>query len=137
MCGALDDSRLTDLTRFRPTPVPTLERLALRVVAQHIEDYEDIVLPCGVTGAALTDLAKAGRLREDTIGPLLRSWSSADELEDELGPRLAAAAGQSRGLAALAAQRLAFSRRAEAQKQAVLPAGTRTATASMAADAAR
>eukprot|EP00966_Prymnesium_polylepis_P077634 1798798-Prymnesium_polylepis.2 len=52
-------------------------------------------------------------------------------MAEELGERLAAAAGQSRGLAALAAQRLAYSRGAQQRAAAVaassnlLPAGTR------------
>ena len=75
-------------------------------------------------------------MRDDTL--LVTGRATADEMADELGPRLAGAAQQSRGLAALAAQRLAFSRTRSGPPTRTLPPGTRTAGASsMASDEAR
>ena len=60
------------------TVVPTLESLARDVVAQHIEVYNaaelSYYLPFGGTRAVLARLASSGRLREETIKPLLCGW---------------------------------------------------------------
>ena len=87
--------------------LPSLQQLALVVVSRHIEEYgEDgcLTLPFGCDQAVLTQLARSNRLRVDTLAPLLRSWSTAESIHDELGGTLAHGAMGSRGLGALAAQ---------------------------------
>ena len=121
--------------------VPSLESLALRVVARHLERYQHLSLPYGGTDQLLKVLGSQKRLRTDVVAPLLSAWCTQDDLSDELGASLAVGARGSRGLAALAAQRLAFKHQPGSRRaaSAALPAGTRAPELSMsvAADAAR
>mmetsp|Transcript_46139 Transcript_46139/g.107525 ORF Transcript_46139/g.107525 Transcript_46139/m.107525 type:complete len:120 (-) Transcript_46139:197-556(-) len=84
--------------------VPSLERLALKVVSDHVEWYADITLPYGGTAKVLLQLAESGRLHADTLAPLLQGWSTAGDVHDALGTPLSAAALGCRGAQALAAQ---------------------------------
>ena len=84
--------------------VPSLERLALKVVSDNVERYADITLPYGGTTEVLLQLAKSGRLHADTLAPLLRKWSTVSDVSDELGTPLTTAAIGCRGAQALAAQ---------------------------------
>ena len=105
----------------RPREVPTLESLALRALAQlvHAHEPEALTLPYGGGSVLMKHLARQGRLRPETLRPLLADWSSTAELETNLGSTLAASASGCRGLSALAAQRLNFqhSQRRAAQQQ--------------------
>lgn len=86
--------------------VPSLQSLALSVVAAHVE-YEsslDYCLPIGGSLELLDTMRRQGRLRGDTLRPLLHA--SPDELAPVLGSRLALAAAGCPALRAVAAQRM-------------------------------
>ena len=130
--------------------LPSLQQLALVVVSRHIEEYgEDgcLTLPFGCDQAVLTQLARSNRLRVDTLAPLLRSWSTAESIHDELGGTLAHGAMGSRGLGALAAQVLSHrahardgvssARQDAVQREGSLPAGSWVGTPTALATAAR
>ena len=108
--------------------VPTLQSLALNAVADAINHYEPeclLSLPLGGAKEIVTQLAKSGRLRPETLRPLLLSdWSSAEELATKLGGALVSAAPVCRGLGALAAQRLRFEERQRAAAAAREKAAT-------------
>ena len=94
--------------------VPTLESLALAAVAENVHQLEPEtlkMLPFGGGERVIRLLVKSGRLRPETLRPLLSDWSSCDALSEQLGEPLVAAAPGCRGLAALAAQRLSFQSR--------------------------
>jgi hypothetical protein len=86
--------------------VPSLQSLALSVVAAHVE-YEsslDYCLPIGGSLELLDTMHRQGRLRGDTLRPLLHA--SPDELAPVLGSRLALAAAGCPALRDVAVQRL-------------------------------
>lgn len=85
-------------------PPPTLQILAASVVAGRIESYECPALPYGCGPDMIRRLAATGRLRAETLAPLLRSFSVADDLEAELGQSLTHLALGCHGGRALAAQ---------------------------------
>jgi hypothetical protein len=78
--------------------------LAASVVASCIENYDCPALPYGCGPDMICRLATTGRLRAETLAPLLRSFSVADDLEVELGQSLAHLALACHGGRALAAQ---------------------------------
>ena len=136
----LDD----DLDSAPASEVSRLEDLCLDVVAANVHLYEpaSLTLPLGGGVHIVDRLLRSGpcRLRSETLGPLLNSdWSSSSEFHESLGSSLANAAPGCRGLAALAAQRLAFSRVSRPSAQghgsgtSGLPDGTRGSTCSSAA----
>ena len=121
-------------------PVPTLESLCLDAVAANLQRYEPsaLYLPCGGGLCVIDRLARNGRLRPETLGPLLTSdWASVAELEDTLGTSLVAAAPGCRGLSQLAAQRLHFRSRQPAvgsrERKQSMPDGTLGGSASTSA----
>ena len=123
-----------------PMALESLESLCLDAVADNLHLYESYALhlPCGGGLHIIDRLGQRGRLRPETLAPLLASdWTSADELQERLGSALVTgAASGSRGLSMLAAQRLRFQLSAEKRKAAAqlsMPAGTREATCSSAA----
>jgi hypothetical protein len=122
---------------FTYMPLESLESLCLDAVADNLHLYEPYALhlPCGGGLHIIDRLGQRGRLRPETLAPLLASdWTSADELQERLGSALATgAASGSRGLSMLATQRLRFRLSAEKRKAAALPAGTREVTSSSAA----
>ena len=139
-----------------PAEVPSLQVLALHAVAGSVHAYEPEyigALPYGGALDLVTELAKAGRLRPETLRPLLLFDSaSVSPLASTLGDALVTAAPGCRGLGALAAQRIHFEARrrqqAAARREAnkadevdecALPSGTRRSDAarSSAAVAAR
>ncbi len=71
-------------------------------------------------GDLLTSLQQQGRLRGDTLSPLLRA--SPDEVEAVLGSRLTAAAANCPALREVAAARLRAEPKSDVQR---LPDGTR------------
>ena len=94
--------------------VPSLESLALKALADALHTHEPDELHClpfGGGAELMRHLVEAGRLRPETLRPLLADWSSQDKLKDALGSRLGGAAGACRGLGALAVQRLNFQHR--------------------------
>ena len=124
--------------------VPTLQSLALQAVANAVNTYEPEAihaLPYGGAMQLISSLAKDGRLRPETLRPLLLSdWSSAAALSSQLGESLAVSAPGCRGLSALAAQRLHFQARRRqqddaAKREELLPFGTRKGDAANAAAA--
>ena len=135
--------------------VPSLQVLALHAVAGSVHAYEPEfigALPYGGALDVVTELAKAGRLRPETLRPLLlHDSASVSPLSSTLGDALVTAAPGCRGLGALAAQRFHFEARrqqAAARREAdetdevdecALPSGTRRSDAarSSAAVAAR
>jgi hypothetical protein len=122
--------------------IPSLQALALRAVASAVHASEPSclgMLPFGGAAEIVEHLAKQGRLRPETLRPLLLSdWSSAEALSSKIGNTLVSAAPGCRGLGALAAQRLQFEqqrRRERAEEPCIsreisLPAGTRRSDAS-------
>lgn len=84
--------------------IPSLQELAACVVAARIEEYECPTLPFGCGWEMVRRLAVSGRLRAETLSPLLRSFSVVDDLETELGQPLTHLALNCRGGSALAAQ---------------------------------
>lgn len=91
---------------LRASSVPSLQSLALSVVAAHVE-YEsslDYCLPIGGSLELLETMHRQGRLRGDTLRPLLHA--SPDELAPVLGSRLALAAAGCPALRDVAVQRL-------------------------------
>ena len=108
--------------------VPTLESLALDVVAANVTDYDAIaLLPYGGCAGIVERLARSGRLSAQTLGPLLCSWSFVEEHEESLGAPLAYAAATCPAIASVAAGFLVHQR--SQQKIAPLPDGTRKAIA--------
>ena len=108
--------------------VPTLESLALDVVAANVLDYDAIaLLPYGGCAGIVERLARSGRLSAQTLGPLLRSWSFVEEHEESLGAPLAYAAATCPAIASVAAGFLVH--QSVEQKIAALPDGTRKAIA--------
>ena len=111
--------------------VPTLESLAVAAVARSIHADEPLLLsglPYNGGAAVIQQLVQQGRLRPETLGPVLLSdWSSIDALAPSLGESLVVLAPGSRGLAALAAQRLRFQASASCRERGgeMLPSGTR------------
>ena len=104
-----------------PREVPTLESICLKAIAQmvHAHEPEALTLPYGGGSVLMKHLARQGRLRPETLRPLLADWSSTAEIESNIGSTLAASASGCRGLSALAAQRLNFqhSQQKAAQQQ--------------------
>ena len=102
--------------------VPTLQTLALRVVAAHVESESclEYSLPYGGSVELLESMKTQGRLRGDTLGPLLRA--SPDELSPVLGSRLTLAAAGCPALRDVCAQRL---RCQPEQDRGQMPQGTR------------
>ena len=118
--GAIDEELMIaepDVPTHRA--VPTLEQLALNAlaVAVHQEEPLAVELPFGGGAAIIQRLAASGRLRPETLQPLLTDWSSSETLGRERGDRLVGAAGNCRGLSALAAQRLSFQHRQQQQRE--------------------
>ena len=108
--------------------VPTLESLALDVVAANVTDYDAIaLLPYGGCTGIVERLARSGRLSAQTLGPLLRSWSFVEEHENLLGAPLAYAAATCPAIASVAAGFLVH--QSVEQKIVALPDGTRKAIA--------
>ena len=108
--------------------VPTLESLALDVVAANVTDYDAIsLLPYGGCAGIVERLARSGRLSAQTLGPLLRSWSFVEEHEELLGAPLAYAAATCPAIASVAAGFLVH--QSSKQKIVALPDGTRKAIA--------
>ena len=104
--------------------VPSLESLALDVVAAHVTEYDELsLLPYGGCAGIVARLARSGRLSARTLGPLLRSWSFFEEHEETLGAPLAYAAATCPALASVAARFLAH--QSTSQKTHALPDGTR------------
>ena len=102
--------------------VPSLQSLAIGVVAAHV-DHEsalEFCLPVGGSVDLLQNLQQQGRLRGDTLSPLLRA--SPDELAPILGSRLAMAASGCPALRDVAVQRLRHQPSAKTER---LPDGTR------------
>ena len=129
-----DESRRQNTSRR--VLVPTLEALATRALAENIHRMEPLALqqlPYGGGTKIIRQLLRSGHLRPETLQPLLADWSSAPDLEDEIGGHLlAGAASGCRGLSALAVQRLRFQqqqqqqrRRQTHQPERALPNGTR------------
>ena len=104
--------------------VPTLQTLALRVVAAHVESESclEYSLPYGGSVDLLESMKSQGRLRGDTLGPLLRA--SPDELSPVLGSRLTLAAAGCPALRDVCAQRLRCRAQSE-QDRGQMPQGTR------------
>ena len=104
-----------------PRDVPSLQALALQAVATAVHDYEPdsiYALPYGGGLAIIKNLIETGRLRPETLRPLLLSdWSSSAQLSETLGNSLVSAAPGCRGLEALAAQRLAFNSESARQRR--------------------
>ncbi len=91
---------------LQASSVPSLQSLALSVVAAHVE-YEsslDYCLPIGGSVELLQTMHRQGRLRGDTLRPLLHA--SPEELAPVLGSRLALAAAGCPALRDVAVQRL-------------------------------
>lgn len=91
---------------LQASSVPSLQSLALSVVAAHVE-YEsslDYCLPIGGSVELLQTMHRQGRLRGDTLRPLLHA--SPEELAPVLGSRLALAATGCPALRDVAVQRL-------------------------------
>ena len=118
-----------------PQEIPTLQTLALQAVASAVHSYEPeehLPLPYGGAVEIIKTLVRTGRLRPETLRPLLLSdGSSAEALSNTLGSELASSAPHCRGLGALAAQRLQFAERRRLQQAAdrlnegcALPFGT-------------
>jgi len=115
--------------------VPTLQSLCLQAVAGAVHTHEPreaFALPFGGSEEIVKALVRAGRLRPETLRPLLLSDSNEEALSGVLGSELASAAPHCRGLGALAAQRLQFEERRRQQQAAdrlnegcALPFGTR------------
>lgn len=105
------------------TVVPSLQTLALRVVAAHVESESclEYSLPFGGSVALLESMRSQGRLRGDTLGPLLRA--SPDELSPVLGSRLTHAAAGCPALRDVCAQRLRY--RQSEDPACGMPQGTR------------
>lgn len=119
--------RIGSADRFEPTPraiVPSLQTLALRVVAAHVdaESSLEFSLPYGGSVELLESMKSQGRLRGDTLGPLLRA--SPDELSPVLGSRLTLAAAGCPALRDVCAQRLRCQHQSE-QGRDQMPQGTR------------
>ena len=106
-------------------PPPSLESLCYDVVAANVSIYEPntLTLPFGGGISLLDRLRRSGRLRPETLTPILNDWSSAEALESTLGAQLTAAATGCRGLSALAVQRLRFAAMPRSS-HTLLPAGT-------------
>ena len=120
-----DDSRQT-------SSVPSLQSLALSVVAAHVE-YEsslDYCLPIGGSLELLETMHRQGRLRGDTLRPLLHA--SPDELAPVLGSRLALAAAGCPALRDVAVQRLSCPPRNCSSGAEGLPYGYRTGSRAVA-----
>jgi hypothetical protein len=112
--------------------VPSLQTLAIRALAAsiHAEEPESLgLMPYGGGEELIRQLTRDGRLRVETLQPLLKDWSSAAALCETLGETLVNAAPGCRGLAALAAQRLRFEHMNQKQAPKLhkddLPYGTR------------
>jgi len=154
-----EDDDLEDELK-QPSAVPTLESLCVKALALHVhsnEPHELALLPYGGGKAVIDVLIQSGRLRPESLCPLLRDWSTADAAACSIGGTLVGAAPGCRGLAGLAAQRLRFTKQRQDEQRArhglqhcgshggdhvLLPAGTIArasvrASASEAANAAR
>ena len=85
--------------------IPSLQNLALNAVADAVNAHEPEIistLPFGGARDLITRLAATGRLRPETLRPLLLSDStSADALSSQLGESLVCAAPGCRGLSQL------------------------------------
>ena len=108
--------------------VPTLESLALDVVAANVTDYDAIAcFHMAAAPASSSGSPDRAASAAQTLGPLLRSWSFVEEHEESLGAPLAYAAATCPAIASVAAGFLVH--QSVEQKIVALPDGTRKAIA--------
>ena len=105
----------------KPGQVPSLQSLALSAIAGAVHHYEPELMPSmpyeDFSAEVIKQLLASGRLRPETLNPLLADSSSASSLSDTLGDTLLNAAPTCRGLSQLAVQRLKMQQLRQKQQQ--------------------